>query len=81
MRTVTCFGDPTMSAFLADSIWAVLPSDIHGAKTPFPRCTVIIGRKSHLKYSCFEKSCLRNGEKLTRKCRKLLWVMVAFTVA
>ena len=27
-------------------------------------------------YSCFEKGCLTNGEKLTRHCRKLLWVMV-----
>ena len=32
-------------------------------------------------YSCFEKGCLTNGEKLTRQCRKLLWVMVVFTVA
>ena len=31
-------------------------------------------------YSCFEKGCLTNGEKLTR-CRNLLWVMVVFTVA
>ena len=29
-------------------------------------------------YSCFEEDCL---EKLTRQCRKLLWVMVVFTVA
>ena len=33
-----------------------------------------------IKYSCFEKGCLKNGEKLTRQCRKLLWVMVDFTV-
>ena len=32
-------------------------------------------------YSCFEKGCLTNGEKLTRLCRKLLWVLVVFTVA
>ena len=32
-------------------------------------------------YSCFEKGCLTKGEKLTRQCRKLLWVMVAFAVA
>ena len=32
-------------------------------------------------YSCFERGCLTNGEKLTRQCRKLLWVMVVFTVA
>ena len=32
-------------------------------------------------YSCFEKGCLPNGEKLTRQCRKSLWVMVVFTVA
>ena len=32
-------------------------------------------------YSCFEKGCLTNGEKHTRQCRKLLWVMVVFTVA
>ena len=32
-------------------------------------------------YSCFEKGCLTKGEKLTRQCRKLLWVMVVFTVA
>ena len=25
-------------------------------------------------YSCFEKGCLTNGEKLMRQCRKLLWV-------
>ena len=31
-------------------------------------------------YSCFEKGCLTNGEKLTRQCRKVLWVMVVFTV-
>ena len=32
-----------------------------------------------LLYSCFEKgSPLANGEKLTRQCRKLLWVMVFF---
>ena len=31
-------------------------------------------------YSCFEKGCLTKGEKLTRQCRKLLWVMVVFTV-
>ena len=28
-----------------------------------------------------EKGCLINGEKLTRQCRKSLWVMVVFTVA
>ena len=32
-------------------------------------------------YSCFEKGCLTNGEKLTWQCQKLLWVMVVFTVA
>ena len=32
-------------------------------------------------YTCFEKGSLTNGEKLTRQCRKLLWVMVVFTVA
>ena len=32
-------------------------------------------------YSCVEEGCLRNLEKLTRQCRKLLWVMVVFTVA
>ena len=31
-------------------------------------------------YSCSEKGCLTKGEKLTRQCRKLLWVMVVFTV-
>ena len=32
-------------------------------------------------YSCFERGCLTNGEKLTRQCRMLLWVMrVVFTV-
>ena len=31
-------------------------------------------------YSCFEKGCLTNGDMLTRQCRKLLWVMVVFTV-
>ena len=31
-------------------------------------------------YSYFEKGCLTNVEKLTRQCRKLLWVMVIFTV-
>ena len=31
-------------------------------------------------YSCFEKGCLTNGQKLTRQCRKLLWVMVVLTV-
>ena len=31
--------------------------------------------------ACFEKCCLSNGEKLTRQRRKLLWVMVVFTVA
>ena len=36
---------------------------------------------SELLYSCFEKGCLKNGEKLTQQCRKLLWVMVVFTVA
>ena len=30
-------------------------------------------------YSCFEKGCLANREKLTRQCRQ--WVMVVFTVA
>ena len=29
-------------------------------------------------YSCFEKGCLTNGEKLTRQCRKLLWVLWRF---
>ena len=32
-------------------------------------------------YSRFEKGCITNGEKLTRPCRKLLWVMVVFNVA
>ena len=32
-------------------------------------------------YSCFEIGCLTNGEKPTWQCRKLLWVMVVFTVA
>ena len=32
-------------------------------------------------HSCFEKGCLTNGEKLTQQRRKLLWVMVVFTVA
>ena len=32
-------------------------------------------------YGCFEKGCLTKGEKLTRQCRKLLWVIVVFTVA
>ena len=33
-------------------------------------------------YSCFEKGCLTIGEKLSRQCRKLLWVIVFFfTVA
>ena len=27
-------------------------------------------------YSCFEKGCLTIGARLTRQCRKLLWVMV-----
>ena len=36
-------------------------------------------RKLH-ENSCFEKGCLTNGEKLTRHCRKLLWVM-GFTLA
>ena len=31
-------------------------------------------------YSSFEKDCLTYGEKLTRQCRKVLWVMVVFTV-
>ena len=31
-------------------------------------------------YSCFEKGCLSNGEKLTQQFWKL-WVMVIFTVA
>ena len=31
-------------------------------------------------YSCFEKGCLTKGEKRTRQCRKLLWVMVIFIV-
>ena len=34
-----------------------------------------------VRYSCFEKGCLANGEKLTRKCRKLLWLNAVFTVA
>ena len=29
-------------------------------------------------YSCFEKGCLTIGEKLSRQCRKLLWVIVVF---
>ena len=32
-------------------------------------------------YSCFEKDYLSIGEKLTRQCRKLLWVVAVFTVA
>ena len=33
-------------------------------------------------YSCFEKSCLyKHREKLTRQCRKFLWIIVVFTVA
>ena len=32
-------------------------------------------------YSRFEIGCLANGERLTRQCRKLLWVIVGFTVA
>lgn len=31
-------------------------------------------------YSCFEIGCLTIGEKLTRQCGKLLWVIVVFTV-
>ena len=27
-------------------------------------------------YRCFEKGCLTIGERLTRQCRKSLWVMV-----
>ena len=34
-----------------------------------------------LKYSCFEKGYLTNGERLTWQCRKLLWVMEVFTIA
>ena len=29
-------------------------------------------------YSCVEKGCITNLEKLTRQCPKLLWVMVVF---
>ena len=27
-------------------------------------------------YSCFEKGRLTNGEKLTRQCQKLLWIIL-----
>ena len=31
-------------------------------------------------YSCYEIGCLKHGERLTRQCRKSLWVMVVFMV-
>ena len=52
---------------------------------PFPSCPCASAPKrvsaKPFIYSCFEKGCLTNGQKLTRQCRNLLWVMVVFTVA
>ena len=35
----------------------------------------------YIEYTAVSRSCLTNGEKLTRQCCRLLWVMVVFTVA
>ena len=40
----------------------------------------ILGDMLLIVYSCFEKGCLTSGEKFTRQCRNLLWVMVVFTL-
>ena len=43
-----------------------------------PLLTLVSNSGSDPNYSCFEKGCLTNGEKLTRRYRKLLWVMVVY---